>query len=88
MSTNESQLLAVIAAAIHSQLDKVRSSLRQLHNALGDGKDIQNSLTEVSSDWRKSINIIENLKDVKYAGVQHSQLASEVKKHEEYMFSA
>ncbi|CAB1346746.1 unnamed protein product, partial [Coregonus sp. 'balchen'] len=55
-------------AAIHSQLDRVFSGLCQLHNALGDVKDIQNSLAEFSNDLRQSINTIESLKDVKYAG--------------------
>ncbi|CAB1334259.1 unnamed protein product, partial [Coregonus sp. 'balchen'] len=33
-------------AAIHSQLDRVHSGLCQLHNAMWDVKDIQNSLAE------------------------------------------
>ncbi|CAB1338747.1 unnamed protein product [Coregonus sp. 'balchen'] len=62
MSYKEGQLSGR-RAAMHSQLDGVRSGLNQLHNALGDVKDLQNSPVDVSNDWKQSINTIENPKD-------------------------
>ncbi|CAB1324379.1 unnamed protein product, partial [Coregonus sp. 'balchen'] len=49
-----------VKAAIHSQLDGARTGLSQFHYALGDMMDIQNSLADISKDWRQSINIIES----------------------------
>ncbi|XP_061695446.1 exocyst complex component 3 isoform X2 [Syngnathoides biaculeatus] len=64
------------------QLEKVeqyrRREARKKASVEARLKDIQSSLADVSKDWRQSINTIENLKDVKDAVVQHSQLASAV----------
>ncbi|CAB1313361.1 unnamed protein product [Coregonus sp. 'balchen'] len=37
-----------------------RTDLSQFHYALGDLNDIQNSLADISKDWRQSIDITES----------------------------
>ncbi|CAB1321441.1 unnamed protein product [Coregonus sp. 'balchen'] len=44
----------------HSQLDRACTGLSQFHYALGNVKDIQNSLADIRKDWRQNINVIES----------------------------
>eukprot|EP00063_Salmo_salar_P033151 XP_014007986.1 PREDICTED: exocyst complex component 3-like [Salmo salar] len=49
-----------LRAASHFQLGGVRTGQIQLHYALGDMKNIQKPLVDISKDWRQIIDIIES----------------------------